>query len=43
MENQKPKPRKWQDLINDIDNAIQMTEQNLVLLKAQLEAARKQI
>ena len=43
MENQKPKPRKWQDLINDIDNAIQSTEQNLVLLKAQLEAARKQI
>jgi len=42
MENQNPKPKKWPDVINELDNVIQMSEQNLVLLKAQLEAAKKQ-
>ena len=43
MEQEKPKPKKWQDVVNELDNLIQMTEQNLVLLQGQLEAAKKQI
>ena len=43
MNDEKPKPQKWQDIVNNIDNLIQVTEQNLVLLKGQLEAAKKQL
>ena len=43
MNSEKPKPQKWPGLVNDIDNLIQVTEQNLVLLKGQLEAAKKQL
>jgi len=43
MNGEKPKPQKWQNVVNDLDNVIQASEQNLVLLRAQLEAAQKQL
>jgi len=43
MNGEKPKPQKWQDVINDLDNIIQASEQNLILLRAQLAAAQKEL
>ncbi len=43
MNGEKPKPKKWQDVVNDLDNVIQASEQNLVLLRAQLAEAQKHL
>ena len=43
MNGEKPKPQKWQDIVNDIDNLIQVGEQNLLLLRAQLVEAQKHL
>ena len=43
MELNKPKPKKWKDVVDELSNMIVMTEQNLVLLRAQLRAARQQL
>lgn len=43
MNNEKPKPQKWQDIVNDLDNMIMATEQNMFMLKAQLVEAQKHL
>lgn len=43
MNHEKPKPQKWQNVVNDLDNVIQAAEQNLILLRAQLAAAQKEL
>jgi len=43
MNGEKPKPQKWQDIVNDLDNAKQVNEQNRIMIDAQLEAAKKQL
>ncbi len=40
MNGEKPVPKKWPDIINEVDNMIQATEQNLIMLKAQFKAAQ---
>jgi len=37
------KPKKWHEIVNDIDNEIQALEQVLILKKAQLEEAKRQL
>lgn len=43
MDQQNPKPKEWKDMIFELKNLIQVNEQNLILLKAQLAAAQEQI
>ena len=43
MNGEKPKPQKWQDIVNDIDNMIQVAEQSLIMLRAQLKAAQEEL
>ena len=43
MDGEKPKPKKWQDIVNELDNMIQLTEQNLIMFKAQLAEAQKHL
>ena len=43
MNGEKPKPKKWQDIVNDLDNVIQASEQNLIMLRVQLVEAQKHL
>jgi len=43
MNGEKPKPKKWEDIILEEDNMIQMLEQSLILHKAMKAEAQKQI
>jgi len=43
MNGEKPKPKKWPDIVNELDNLIQVSEQNILLLKAQLKEAQKHV
>ena len=43
MNGEKPKPQKWQDIVNDLDNMIQVAEQSLIMLKGQLKTAQEQL
>jgi len=43
MQQEKPKPEKWQDIVNDLDNSKQINEQNRIMIDAQLAAAKEQL